>query len=75
MLRTQRSVVVLCIAIAALAPFLGGGVPDYAVLEVRWVLLPDLALSTVPAPRPVAQEQPAALLSLLPPRAPPAFAL
>jgi hypothetical protein len=73
--RTHRSVVILCIAIVALAPFLGGAVPDYALLEVQWVLLPDLALGAVPLPVHVPGEQPLALLSLLPSRAPPAFAL
>jgi hypothetical protein len=73
--KTHRSVVVLCIALVALAPFLGGAVPDYALLEVQWVVLPDLALSAVSRPYAAPEQQPRALLAVLPSRAPPPFAL
>jgi hypothetical protein len=74
--RPSRSVVALCVAVIALAAFLPGvSALDYALLEPRWILLPDeapvpLCITTAPA-----IEQPRPLLSLLPSRAPPALPL
>jgi hypothetical protein len=76
MLRTHRSVVVLCIAFVALAAFHpGASILDHAVLEVQWILLPDPGSITVAQLRAVADEQPLSLRSVLASRAPPAFAL
>lgn len=70
--RTHCSVVVLCIAIVALAPFLTGGLLEYALLEVQWILVEDPTAGTFDLPPTVPDEQPLSLRSLLPSRAPPA---
>ncbi len=74
--RPNRSVAVLCIAVIAVAACLPGiGALDYAWLEPTWVLLPDDAPVAVCVAITPCREQPAALLSLLPSRAPPSFPL
>lgn len=73
--RTHRSIVVLCVAIVALAPLLVGGLLDCALLEVEWILLEDTTPGTVHDAPPAPDEQPLALRTLLPSRAPPALAL
>jgi hypothetical protein len=74
--RPRRSVVLLCVAVIALAPFLPGvSALDFAVVEPSFVLLPDLSSAVAPEPTAAADEQPVSLLSLLPSRAPPAFFL
>lgn len=70
--RPRHSVVFLCIAAVGLAAFLPGvSALDYAVFEPSWVLLPDPASVAAPEAATSADEQPQALLSLLPSRAPP----
>jgi hypothetical protein len=73
--RAHSSVVVLCVAIVALAPFVTGGLLDYALLEVQWILVGDLTTGSVHSPEPFPDEQRLSLRSLLPSRAPPSFAL
>jgi hypothetical protein len=73
--RAHSSVVVLCVAIVALAPFVTGGLLDYALLEVQWILVGDLTTGTVHPPEPFPDEQRLSLRSILPSRAPPSLAL
>jgi hypothetical protein len=70
--RSRTSVACLCIVVVALAAFLPGVAAfDYAVPELPWILLPDLAaIAFVPAALPC-EEQPSSLLSLVSSRAPP----
>jgi hypothetical protein len=69
--RSQRSVACLCIVIVALAFLPGVAAFDYAVPELPWILLPDLAtIAVVPTALPC-DEQPSSLLSLVSSRAPP----
>jgi hypothetical protein len=70
--RPQRSLVALCIAVVALAPLLHGiDALAQAVLDPQWVLLPDEVLVCVCSLLEPDPEQPLALVSLLPSRAPP----
>lgn len=70
---SRRSVAYLCIVVVALAAFLPGVAAfDYAVPELPWVLLPDLAVTIVLPVAPPCDEQPSSLLSLVSSRAPPA---
>jgi hypothetical protein len=70
--RSQRSVACLCIVVVALAAFLPGVAAfDYAVPELPWILLPDLAAIAVVPAAPPCNEQPSSLLSLVSSRAPP----
>jgi hypothetical protein len=70
--RSRRSVAYLCIVVVALAAFLPGGAAfDYAVPELPYVLLPDLAVAAVVPAAPLINAQPSSLLSLVSPRAPP----
>ena len=74
--RPNRSVAVLCIAIVAVAAFLPGiGALEWTLVEPLSVLLPDTTATLVFVTAPTGSEQPVALLSLLPSRAPPAFPL
>lgn len=74
--RPGRSVVGLCIAVIALAAFLPGiSSLEYALFEPQWVLLPDDTPVAVCAIGTPGDEQPVPLVSLLPSRAPPSFAL
>jgi len=62
----------LCIVVVALAAVLPGVAAfDYAVPELPWVLLPDLAAAALIPPPPPCDEQPSSLLSLVSSRAPP----
>jgi len=71
--RPYRSVAGFCIAVIVLSAFLPGLCTlDYASFEPQWVLLPDEVSVAVDVPTPPSNEQPAPLLSLLAPRAPPA---
>ena len=74
--RPQRSLVALCIAVVALAPLLHGiDALAHAVLDPHWVLLPDEVVVCVCSLPDADAEQPLALVSLLPSRAPPAQSL
>ena len=70
--RPSRSAVAFCIAVVAFAALMPGiGVLACALVEPQWILLPDevsIALSIAVVP---GGEQPLALFSLLPSRAPP----
>ena len=73
MRRANRSVAVFCIAAIVLAAFAPGlGLLATALCEPVWELLPDEVVIAVAEPVDRTDEQPAALLSLLSPRAPPA---
>ena len=70
--RTRTPVACLLIIVVALAAFLPGVAAfDYAVPELPYVLLPDLAATAVVLVAPVSNEQPSSLLSLVSSRAPP----
>ena len=72
MRRPSRVVAGVCIAAITLAAFVPGvWTFDYALLEPQWVLLPDETLVAAAFGVVPCDEQPAALLTLLPPRAPP----
>ena len=74
MARPRRSVVLLCVALIALAAFLpGAAASDYVLVKPYWILLPDLTPTFISEPAATADEQPASLVTLLPPRAPPAL--
>lgn len=70
--RPPRLFVALGIAIIAFAPLLphAAGL-HYAVVDPQWTLLPDEVFVCVCSVPPAADEQPLALSSLLPSRAPP----
>jgi hypothetical protein len=73
MVRPNRSIAGLCIAVIVLAAFLPGlSAFDCALLEPCWVLLPDEVVVAVYRPAAPSDEQTAPLFSLLPSRAPPA---
>ena len=70
--RSRTSVACLCIVLVALAAFLPGVAAfDYAVPELPWILLPDLAATAVVPTALPSDEQPSSLLSLVSSRAPP----
>ena len=70
--RSRTSVACLCIVVVALAAVLPGvAAIDYAVPELPWILLPDLAATAAIPVAPLADEQPSSLLSLVSSRAPP----
>jgi peptidoglycan/LPS O-acetylase OafA/YrhL len=70
--RSRTSVAYLCIVVVALAAFLPGvAAIDYAVPELPWILLPDLAAAALVLIVPVCDEQPFSLLSVISSRAPP----
>jgi hypothetical protein len=70
--RSRSSVACLCIVVVALAAFLPGvAALDYAVPELPWTLLPDLASTAVVLVAPPCDEQPSSLFSLVSSRAPP----
>jgi hypothetical protein len=74
--RARRSIAILCIAAIALAGFLPGvAALDLALFTPSSILLPDLASVPAPVASAPADEQPQALLALLPSRAPPAISL
>ena len=70
--RSRVPVACLCIVVVAVAAFLPGvAALDFAVPELPWILLPDLAVTAAVPIAPSCGEQPASLLSLAAPRAPP----
>ena len=72
----RRAVVVLCIAVIALSAFLpGAGALEYVGFEPSWILLPDSSVVAIDVARVAHDEQPLALFSLLPSRAPPSVPL
>lgn len=74
--RSRTSVAYVLVVVVALAAFLPGVAAfDYAVPELPYVLLPDLAAVAVVPVAPLLYDQPSSLLSLVSPRAPPRTAL
>ena len=72
-MRPRRPIVYLCIGVIALAAFLPGfGAFDHALVVPCWVLLQEQPAIVAIAPAPRVADQPCALASLLPSRAPPA---
>jgi hypothetical protein len=71
----NRVVAALCIVAVAFAAVLGVSTLDHAWFEGEWVLLPHVTFVPIAPPIDVATEQPLALLSLLPSRAPPSGSL
>lgn len=72
MRRRNRGVASICIAAILLAALLPGlGLLDGALVEPHWTLLPEEVVSFAPPHVSVPGEQPVALLSSGPSRAPP----
>ena len=73
--RPSRSAVAFCIAVVAFAALMPGiGVLACALVEPQWILLPDEVSIALPSAVVPGGDQPLALLSLLPSRAPPVSA-
>jgi hypothetical protein len=72
--RTRQTVVVLCIAIVVFAAFVPAAASTVAavVLTPLWLVIPAVAITVVSRIAVRCHEQPAALLSLVLLRAPPA---
>lgn len=73
--RARRPLAIVCIAVVALAVLAPGiAVPDLAPPPLDYVLLPQFEPLAIIAAVPVSTEQPEALRSALPDRAPPVLA-
>jgi hypothetical protein len=71
--RTRRSIVFLCIAVVAFAGLLPAGSVDLVtILTPLWLVIPAVAIVLIRRRTLRSDEQPIALLSLVPSRAPPA---
>ncbi len=74
MRKPSRPLIRLLIVAVLLAGLLPGAATLHAaIVDPQWVLLPDVSLVGFAVARPLVDEQPVALLALLPSRAPPAL--
>ncbi len=68
----RRSVAIACIALVVCVAILPGlSTVTVAVFEPTWVLLPDLAASSIARPASTSAERAVSLFSSVPARAPP----
>jgi hypothetical protein len=75
MMRPSRSIACLLVAVVLLAAFMPAASAIYdAIVNPQWVLLPGVALVAALPEAAACNDQPASLLALLPPRAPPSLA-